>query len=91
MALGMDAQFDLTRPYWLVAGIAGVNRVEASIGSAANKGGQLGRLRRTDDPALTIAKLTQLSTHSLIERWLKRFQAYAGDFFGSNPGTQVSY
>jgi purine nucleoside permease len=35
MALGMDARFDLRRAYWLVAGIAGVNPNEASIGSAA--------------------------------------------------------
>lgn len=35
MALGMDPRFDLTRAYWLVAGIAGVNPLEASIGSAA--------------------------------------------------------
>lgn len=35
MALGMDKRFDLTRAYWLVAGIAGVNPHEASIGSAA--------------------------------------------------------
>jgi len=35
MALGMDPRFDLTRAYWLVAGIAGVNPHEASIGSAA--------------------------------------------------------
>lgn len=35
MALGMDRRFDLTRAYWLVAGIAGVNPHEASIGSAA--------------------------------------------------------
>jgi purine nucleoside permease len=35
MALGMDARFDLRRAYWLVAGIAGVNPNEGSIGSAA--------------------------------------------------------
>ena len=35
MALGMDPRFDLTRAYWLIAGIAGVNPLEASIGSAA--------------------------------------------------------
>jgi purine nucleoside permease len=35
MALGMDRRFDLSRAYWLVAGIAGVNPNEASIGSAA--------------------------------------------------------
>jgi purine nucleoside permease len=35
MALGMDPRFDLTRAYWLIAGIAGVNPHEASIGSAA--------------------------------------------------------
>jgi purine nucleoside permease len=35
MALGMDPRFDLTCAYWLVAGIAGVNPHEASIGSAA--------------------------------------------------------
>jgi purine nucleoside permease len=35
MALGTDPRFDLTRAYWLVAGIAGVNPREASLGSAA--------------------------------------------------------
>jgi purine nucleoside permease len=35
MALGMDSRFDLSKAYWLVAGIAGVNPNEASIGSAA--------------------------------------------------------
>jgi purine nucleoside permease len=34
MALGMDPRFDLASAYWLVAGIAGVNPQEASIGSA---------------------------------------------------------
>lgn len=35
MALGMDPRFDLTRAYWLVAAIAGVNPDHASVGSAA--------------------------------------------------------
>jgi len=35
MALGMDQRFDLSRAYWLIAGIAGVNPNEASIGTAA--------------------------------------------------------
>jgi purine nucleoside permease len=35
MALGMDGRFDLSRAYWLVAGIAGVNPLEASLGSVA--------------------------------------------------------
>ena len=35
MALGMDPRFDLTKAYWLVAGIAGVDPLDASIGSAA--------------------------------------------------------
>lgn len=35
MALGLDPRFDLTRAYWLVAGIAGVDPENASIGSAA--------------------------------------------------------
>jgi purine nucleoside permease len=35
MALGMDTRFDLTKAYWVVAGIAGVNPAEASLGSAA--------------------------------------------------------
>jgi purine nucleoside permease len=35
MALGMDPRFDLSTAYWLVAGIAGVNPKEGSIGSAA--------------------------------------------------------
>lgn len=35
MALGMDPRFDLSKAYWLVAGIAGVNPRAASLGSAA--------------------------------------------------------
>ena len=35
MMLGMDSRFDLSRAYWLVAGIAGVDPEDASIGSAA--------------------------------------------------------
>lgn len=35
MALGMDPRFDLSKAYWLVAGIAGVDPEDASIGSAA--------------------------------------------------------
>jgi purine nucleoside permease len=34
MALGMDSRFDLSKAYWLITGIAGVNPNEASIGSA---------------------------------------------------------
>lgn len=35
MALGLDPRFDLTRTYWLVAGIAGVDPADATLGSAA--------------------------------------------------------
>jgi purine nucleoside permease len=35
MALGMDPRFDLTKAYWVVAGIAGVDPEDASLGSAA--------------------------------------------------------
>jgi purine nucleoside permease len=35
MALGLDPRFDLSRAYWLIAGIAGVDPQDASIGSAA--------------------------------------------------------
>ncbi|MBQ4832916.1 purine nucleoside permease [Pseudoalteromonas sp. MMG010] len=34
MALGLDPRFDLTKAYWLVAGIAGIDPHDASIGSA---------------------------------------------------------
>jgi purine nucleoside permease len=34
MMLGMDPRFDLSRAYWLVAGIAGIDPEDASIGSA---------------------------------------------------------
>jgi purine nucleoside permease len=34
MALGMDPRFDLTKAYWVVAGIAGIDPADASIGSA---------------------------------------------------------
>ena len=35
MALGCDPRFDLSKAYWLVAGIAGVDPADASLGSAA--------------------------------------------------------
>lgn len=35
MALGLDPRFDLTHAYWLVAGIAGFDPEDASIGSVA--------------------------------------------------------
>ena len=51
MALGTDARFDLTKAYWLVAGIAGVDPEDASIGSAAWAGWVLdGDLVREFDP-----------------------------------------
>jgi purine nucleoside permease len=34
MALGLDPRFDLSKAYWLVAGIAGIDPHDASIGSA---------------------------------------------------------
>ena len=34
MALGLDPRFDLSKAYWLVAGIAGIDPNDASIGSA---------------------------------------------------------
>ena len=34
MALGLDPRFDLTRAYWIIAGIAGGNPDTASLGSA---------------------------------------------------------
>src|SRR5207248_11107547 len=34
MALGLDPRFDLRHAYWLVAGIAGVAPLDASLGSA---------------------------------------------------------
>jgi purine nucleoside permease len=35
MALGMDPRFDLSRAYWILAGIAGINPAKGSVGSAA--------------------------------------------------------
>src|SRR5271154_3908965 len=35
MALGLDPRFDLTKAYWLVAGIAGIDPADGSLGCAA--------------------------------------------------------
>jgi purine nucleoside permease len=35
MALGLDPRFDLSKAYWVIAGIAGIDTEEASLGSAA--------------------------------------------------------
>ena len=34
MALGLDPRFDLAKSYWLIAGIGGLDPVDASVGSA---------------------------------------------------------
>jgi purine nucleoside permease len=34
LALGLDQRFDLTKAYWIIAGIAGVDPADASVGSA---------------------------------------------------------
>ncbi len=35
MALGLDPRFDLTHAYWILAGIAGIDPAQGSVGSAA--------------------------------------------------------
>lgn len=35
MALGMDPRFDLTKAYWVIVGIGGVDPADATLGSAA--------------------------------------------------------
>lgn len=35
MALGLDPRFDLTKAYWIIAGIAGIDPETGSVGSAA--------------------------------------------------------
>jgi purine nucleoside permease len=35
MALGMDPRFDLSKAYWILAGIAGIDPAKGSVGSAA--------------------------------------------------------
>ena len=35
MALGLDPRFDLSKAYWLVAGVAGADPADLSLGSAA--------------------------------------------------------
>jgi len=35
MALGLDPRFDLSKAYWIIAGIAGINPNTGSVGSAA--------------------------------------------------------
>ncbi len=50
MALGLDERFDLTRAYWLVSGIAGVDPADASLGSAAWASYVLNDVAREIDP-----------------------------------------
>ena len=35
MGLGMDSRFDFRRTYWLVAGIAGIDPLQGTVGSGA--------------------------------------------------------
>lgn len=50
MALGLDPRFDLTKAYWLVNGIAGVDPEDASIGSAAWANFVVSDISREIDP-----------------------------------------
>ena len=50
MALGLDPRFDLTKAYWLINGIAGVDPHDASIGSAAWARYVVGDVTRYIDP-----------------------------------------
>lgn len=50
MALGLDPRFDLSRAYWLVNGIAGVDPNDASLGSAAWASFVLSDISREIDP-----------------------------------------
>ncbi len=50
MALGLDPRFDLTRAYFLINGIAGVDPNDASIGSAAWANYVVGDVAREIDP-----------------------------------------
>lgn len=50
MALGMDPRFDLTRAYFLINGIAGVDPLDASVGSAAWARYVVGDVAREIDP-----------------------------------------
>ncbi len=50
MALGLDPRFDLTRAYFLINGIAGVDPADASIGSAAWATYVIGDVAREIDP-----------------------------------------
>ncbi len=50
MALGLDPRFDLTRAYFLINGIAGVDPNDASIGSAAWANYVVGDVARMIDP-----------------------------------------
>lgn len=50
MALGLDPRFDLSRAYWLLGGIAGVNPNVASLGSVAWADFVVGGVMRSIDP-----------------------------------------
>ena len=50
MALGLDPRFDLTKAYWLVNGIAGVDPEDASVGSAAWANFVVSDISREIDP-----------------------------------------
>jgi len=50
MALGLDPRFDLTKAYFLINGIAGVDPAHASIGSAAWATYVIGDVTREIDP-----------------------------------------
>lgn len=81
MALGLDPRFDLSNAYWLVAGIAGIDPEDATIGSAAWAEWLVdGDLSHEIDP------------REIPEEWptgylpLRRFEPYAQPLSEENEG-----
>lgn len=91
MALGLDPRFDLSRSYWLVAGIAGIDPADGSIGAAVWTDfvveGDLGHeIDAREIPADWSTGYVPLRAHRPYEPAAAGQPATPGQIFELNPG-----
>lgn len=91
MALGLDPRFDLSKSYWLVAGIAGIDPADGSIGAAVWADfvveGDLGHeIDAREIPADWPTGYVPLRAHRPYEPVAANQPATPGQVFELNPG-----
>ena len=85
MALGLDSRLDLSNAYWIIAGIAGIDPEDASIGSAVWSSYLVdGDLAHEIDPREMIIGILVISRVILLRLSIRIIPAPTGEMFVAN-------